>query len=200
MFPGFFVGTIFLFWLVRTLMWGPRYRYWGYGHHHRRWGRAYGPSESLWGDFGGFDDPGPTRDAGTNPRARVEPKSADRASAPFGRDDLEQAVGGFVRALRDRLRATPRQERAFDTAVTKLRDAMDDAQARMKEARDDIARAVRGKAFDESAFDAAASRIEEAMQAIRGAARSALADVHDQLDERQRETLGDLISSHRVDL
>jgi hypothetical protein len=113
---------------------------------------------------------------------------------------LDEAVGAFVRALRDRLRATPGQERAFDAAVTRLHEAIDDAQARIEEAQDDIARAVRSEAFDESAFDAAARRIDEAMLAIRGAARSALVDVHDQLDERQRKTLGDLIGSKRVDL
>jgi len=196
MFPGFFVGTIFLFWLVRTLMWGPRYRYWGYRH--RPWG-AYGPSESLWGDFGDFDRPYRPRDASSHETPRSQ-APADRVGASFGRDDLEQAVGGFVRALRDRLRANPRQERAFDTAVTRLRSAMDDVQARMREARDDVARAVRSEAFDESAFDAATRRIDEAMQAIRGAAKTALADVHDQLDERQRATLADLIGSTRVDL
>jgi hypothetical protein len=124
----------------------------------------------------------------------------DRGGTPFARDGLDEAVGRLVKALRDRLRASSGQEKAFDEAVARLRSAIGDAQARMKEARDDIARAVRGDAFDDSAFDAAARRIDEAMQAIRGAARSALGDLHDQLDERQRETLGDLIGSSRIDL
>jgi hypothetical protein len=113
---------------------------------------------------------------------------------------LDEAVSGFVRALRDRLRATRGQEKAFDEAVTKLRGAIGEARARMNEARDDIARAVRGDAFDDTAFDAAARRIEEAMRSIHGATRSALVDLHDRLDERQRETLSDLIGSSRMDL
>jgi hypothetical protein len=187
MFPGFFVGTICLFWLVRTMMWGPRYRY--HGWRHRSWGPGpYAPSESLWGDFGTYDRPGRPRDV------RVEVETKPR------RDGLDDAVSGFVRALRDRLRATPEQERAFDSAVRRLRDAIDDVQGRVKEARDNIAQAVRGEYFDDSAFDQAARRIEQAMQAVREAAKTALADVHDRLDERQRATLSDLIGSSRFDL
>jgi Heavy-metal resistance len=186
MFPGFFVGTIFLFWLVRTLMWGPRFRYHGYGYRHRPWGGPYG--ESLWGDFGDFDRPARPRHTETSSPASV------------GKPDLDAAVGSFVRALRERLRATPRQGRAFDAVVSRLRGAMDDVEARIKEGRDDIARAVRSDAFDESAFDDATRRIDEAMHAIRDAAKSALVDLHEQLDARQRETLGDLIGSTRVDL
>jgi len=200
MFPGFFVGTIFLFWLVRALMWGPRYRYHGYGYRHRPWGGPYGPGPSLWGDWGDFDRPARPRDAERGASPPRAPRPAERGTAAFGRSGLDDAVGAFVRALRDRLRATPRQERAFDAAVTRLREAMDDVQIRIEEARDDIAQAVRSEPFDESAFDAAARRIDEAMNAIRGAARSALVDVHDQLDERQRKTLADLIGSTRLDL
>jgi hypothetical protein len=190
MFPGFFVGTIFLFWLVRTLMWGPRHRYYGY---RRPWGPGpFDAGESLWGDFGGSDRSYRPREA--------EPASPERGASSRGRESLDEAVGRFVRALRDRLRATPAQEKAFDAAVTKLRGAIDEVQTRMKEARDDIARSVRNESFDDAAFDDATRRIGDAMHAIRGAARSALVDLHDQLDERQRETLVDLIGSSRVDL
>jgi predicted nucleic acid-binding Zn-ribbon protein len=113
---------------------------------------------------------------------------------------LDEAVSGFVKALRDRLRATRGQEKAFDEAVARLREAIGDARVRIDEARDDIARAVRGDAFDDSAFDAAARRIEEAMRTIHGATRSALVDLHDRLDEGQRKTLSDLIGSSRMDL
>jgi len=183
MFPGFFVGTIFLFWLVRTLMWGPRCHY--HGYRHRPWGAPYGPAESLWGDFGWSDRPSPRRGTTTNATTR---------------EGLDEAVDRFVRALRDRLRATPEQEKAFDAAVAKLRHAIGDAQARIHQARDDIARAVRSEPFDDSAFDTASRRIDEAMHAIRGAARRALVELHDRLDERQRQTLGDLIGSSPIDL
>ena len=187
MFPGFFVGTIFLFWLVRTMMWGPRYRYHGYRRH---WGPGpFGAGESLWGDFGGYDCP-------PSPE-RAEP--TERRHASRAHDGLDEAVRGFVDALRLRLRATPAQQRAFDATVAELRRATDDIRARAEKARDDIARAVRSEAFDEAAFDEAARRIAEAMDAIRGAAKRALVDVHDQLDERQRETLADFIGSSRVD-
>jgi hypothetical protein len=188
MFPGFFVGTIFLFWLVRTLMWGPRYRHHGY---RRPWGPGpFGSGESIWGDFGGFDHaPAPER------RERTE-----RSDASRGYDGIDEAVRRFVGALRARLRATPAQERAFDAAVADFRRAADDIRARAEKARDDIAQAVRSEAFDEAAFDEASRRIADAMNAIRDAAKRALADVHDQLDESQRETLADLIRSSRVEL
>jgi hypothetical protein len=188
MFPGFFVGTIFLFWLVRTLMWGPRYRYHGY---RRSWGPGpFGASESLWGDFGGSDR------APASERA----ERTERSHASRGHGGLDEAMNRFVGALRERLRATPAQERTFDDAVAELRRASDDVRARVEKARDDIARAVRSKTFDDAAFDDAARRIADAMDAIRSAAKRALVDVHDRLDERQRATLADLIGSSRVDL
>jgi hypothetical protein len=105
-----------------------------------------------------------------------------------------------VRALRDRLQATPTQERAFDVAVKRLRDTLEAVRARTTEARNDIARALSSEAFDESAFDAASSRIYEALQTLRVAVRSTLGDLHDTLDKQQRETLRDLIGSTRMDL
>src|SRR4051794_5704159 len=116
MFPGFFVGTIFLFWLVRTAIGGPRWRY------HHGYQRPWGPfaGESLWGDLGDVDRPRRSRDA-----APPEPRRTS-----FGSEPLDEAVRQFVQALRDGLHATPDQKRAFDAAVTNLRGAVDDVQAR----------------------------------------------------------------------
>jgi hypothetical protein len=182
MFPGFFIGTVFLFWLVRTIMWGPRHRY-GYGYR-RPWGPGpFDASTSLWGDFGEPDRP-----------------ARERRDPPRSQEGLDDAVRRFVGALRERLHATPSQEKAFDAAVTELRRATVEIRARAEKARDDIARAVRSQPFDGAAFDDAARRMAEALDAIRDAARRVLADVHGTLDERQRDWLADLIRSSRVDL
>ena len=53
MFPWFFIGTICLFLLVRTVLGGPRYgfhRFHGYG---RGW--PEGRRASIWSDFDGHD-------------------------------------------------------------------------------------------------------------------------------------------------
>src|SRR5262249_33639770 len=105
MFPGFFIGTIFLFWLVRALMWGPRYRYRGYGYGQRPWGGPYVQGPSLWGDWDDFDRPARPGYAKTRASPPSAPAAAERAGRAFGRDGLDEAVGAFMRALRDRLRA-----------------------------------------------------------------------------------------------
>ncbi len=142
MFPGFFVGTIFLFLLVRTLMWGPRYRFHRYGGRH--WGPAYyAPPHSLWGDFWSSDRPGRWRDGRAEPAARDRPDASDGATISSGSDPMNEAVRRFVRALRNGLRATPEQELALEAAVTRFRDATDELRGKLKEARNDVARAVR---------------------------------------------------------
>jgi hypothetical protein len=183
MFPGFFIGTLFLFMLVRAAFGGHR-RYgfrrgWGYGP----WAVPYAGerTEWLWGDDP-WDDP-----------PRRQP-SFERREAPAG-GRVEEAIRNVLQSLRDKLGASAEQERAFATAIDRLREATGDLQGRMSDARDDLARAVMAEGFDETAFDAASSRLDEGVRAMRSALREALGHVHDVLDSHQRELLARLIAT-----
>jgi hypothetical protein len=140
MFPGFFIGTMFLFMLVRAVF-GGHHRYGfrrGWAWHGPWEGRYAGErTEWLWGD-----DPWDVRARG---RSRSEP--------PRAPDDgrIKDAIHEFVRSLSDKLGATAEQERAFAAAIERLRSATSDA----------------------------------------------LREVHDVLDERQRELLATLIGRRR---
>ncbi len=201
MFPGFFIGTVFLFLLVRSLIWGPRYGFRRYHAGYGPWGqRGYGPPPWPpwhWGhrqrqDRRWWDDEESDTPDDDEPRPR---EREVRASGPSG---VDEAVEQFVRSLRSRLRATPAQRRAFDAAVARLREATDDFQVGMNEARDDLARALRADTFDELAFEAASLRLDAAIERMRAVARETLVGVHDVLDARQRTILGNLIESRRV--
>jgi hypothetical protein len=185
MFPGFFIGTVFLFMLVRTLVWGHPYRWHAYGHRWRWRARPFeGPSVWLWGD----DDPSPE----TRPSWRHRDVEVTTPS-----EGLEGAVERFLASVRHGLGASATQEKAFAAAVARLRDVTADFRARVNEARDEAARAVRGDAFDDLAFEDASHSLDAAVQAMRAAFRDALVRVHDVLDSRQRAILADVIAPPR---
>jgi len=190
MFPGFFVGTVFLCMLVRAVFGGyHRYGYrrgWGW---HEAWGPRYAgePTEWLWGD-----DPW---DAGSRGRSSSErPSRGEDRTAPSG-GRIEEAVHQFVRSLRDKLGATAEQERAFAAAIDKLREATGELRGRMNDVRTEIARAIRSDEFDENAFEAASRRVDGGADALRTTLRDALRQIHDVLDPRQREMLARLIET-----
>src|SRR5947208_24381 len=123
MFPGFFVGTVFLFLLVRSLVWGRGY---GFRRHYagfRPWGGRgmYEPPVWLWDD----DDPWSARrhrrrEAEAQNARNEPPHSANSFVAASPRDTVDEAIDRFVRSLRDRLGATRSQETAFAAAVARL--------------------------------------------------------------------------------
>jgi hypothetical protein len=187
MFPGFFIGTMFLFLLVRTVLGGHRLR----GHRFHGWygpGWAHGPRASIWGD----SDDG---DVGWGRRGGRGFDASSTRPAPRARDSVRDAIRRFVGALRMSLRATPAQETVFEGALLRLRDATEDLRRGMDEAQRDLAHALRGDAFDDRAFDAASRRMDEVLENLRAHVRAALIDVHEVLDDRQRAALADLLEA-----
>jgi hypothetical protein len=196
MFPAFFIGSMFLFMLVRSLLHGPRMAFYRPGYRYGSWASPWGrggrwdwdsddPEESLWGDRAWWQPRSRSRDAETS------------VSGAATRDHLDAAIRQFIASLRARLRATPAQEKAIAQAVTRVREAGAAIKQRTSEARDHLARAVVGDTFESTAFDAASHRVEQAMQELRAAARVAFAQVHDVLDRRQRAILASMIESTR---
>ncbi|HEY1905183.1 MAG TPA: periplasmic heavy metal sensor [Myxococcaceae bacterium] len=104
---------------------------------------------------------------------------------------------GPLRWLFERMDTSPGQEKVIAEAAEALRGTMrgwhDDAE-RM---RSDVARSIRGEAFDAAALEEAFARAEARMAGVRETLRGQAARVHEALDSRQRAELADLLASGR---
>jgi len=103
----------------------------------------------------------------------------------FGRRGLYMALS--------RLDATPAQERAIVGEVDRLRERLHAAKASMRDARPDLAAAIRGPSLDDAALGAVLGRVDGATTEARAAVTDALRNIHGLLDERQRDQVADLL-------
>lgn len=165
---GFFVGTVCLIGLIKTLRWGCHHRGGGcgYGYHGGGWGRRgwgghgyHGDHDGGWGG-GGWSGP-----------------------------------GMILRALFQRLDTTPGQEKVIVAAYEEVREATRAARGEARASRADIAKAMRAPGIDEVLFGEMFARHDAALETLRKAGVGAIAKVHDALDERQRARLADLIEA-----
>jgi FKBP-type peptidyl-prolyl cis-trans isomerase FkpA len=144
----------------------------GWGHHHLHrgpWGGGdggWGGDEEPW-EHGGGGFGGPGRHGG-----RV-----------------------FMRALGDRLDASPAQERVIRDAFGELRDTAAKLRGEGKSTRADVASAFRRSSFDAETFGELFARHDRSLEELRKAFVGAGARIHDALDEKQRNRLADLIES-----
>ncbi len=100
----------------------------------------------------------------------------------------------WLRAVFARLDTTPGQEREIRAAIEEFQTTARSAKEGLKGAREDLARALRGEAFDEAAVGEASSRSDAATATIKVALEVALKRVHAVLDAGQRERLADLLA------
>jgi Spy/CpxP family protein refolding chaperone len=89
--------------------------------------------------------------------------------------------------------ASPAQERAIIGEVEKLKDRVRGARSSVKDARGDLAAAVRAPVLDDAALGAVLGRVDGATGEARGAVVEALRNIHAVLDDKQREQLADLL-------
>jgi len=89
--------------------------------------------------------------------------------------------------------ATPAQERAIVGEIDKLKERLQSARGSVKDARGDLAAAVRGPVLDDAALGAVLGRVDGATGEARTAILEALRNVHAVLDDRQREQLADIL-------
>jgi hypothetical protein len=165
---GFVIGAICLIGLIKLLRRG---RYGGgCGGGWRGQGGGCGHRGGGWRGYRGWDD-----------------RDGDRGHGWGGGPEW------FLRAVFDRLDATPAQEKVIKSAVEEVREAGRAAKDEFKKSRSEVAKAVRGPAIDEVFFGELFSRHDSAIESVRKAAVGAIAKVHDALDEKQRERLADLI-------
>jgi hypothetical protein len=93
--------------------------------------------------------------------------------------------------------ASPAQERAIISEVDKLRDRLQAARVGLKDARGDLAAAIRGPVLDDAALGAVLGRLDGATGEARAAILEALRNIHGVLDDKQRERLADLLERGR---
>lgn len=109
----------------------------------------------------------------------------DHFGGGFGRRGLYMALS--------RLDATPAQERAIVAEVDRLRERLRGAKSGIRDARPDLAAAIRGPLLDDAALGAVLGRVDAATTEARGAVTDALRNIHGLLDERQRERVADFL-------
>lgn len=107
--------------------------------------------------------------------------------------------GGMRRHLARRvlvhLDTTPGQEKAIRNAVETLRNNLMDGRSELSAVRRDVAQAFGGDVFDEQALNAAITKQEAFVTRARGEIITAMREVHEALDGRQRRQLAEWIAS-----
>ncbi len=99
----------------------------------------------------------------------------------------------MLHAALARIDATPAQERVIVGEIEKLQERMYGARTSLKDAKPDLAAAVRGPVLDDAALGALLGRVDASTGEARTAVLDALRNIHAVLDDRQRQTVGDLI-------
>ena len=99
----------------------------------------------------------------------------------------------MLHAALARLDATPAQERVIVGEIDRLKTRVRDARSNLKDARGDLAAAVRSSSLDDAALGAVLGRVDAATGEARSAAIDALRGIHAVLDDGQRNQLGDIL-------
>jgi len=99
----------------------------------------------------------------------------------------------MLHAALARIDATPAQERVIVGEIQNLQERMYGARSKLKEARGDLAAAVRGPVLDDAALGAVLGVVDSSTGEARAAMIDALRNIHTVLDDRQRATVADLI-------
>jgi len=102
---------------------------------------------------------------------------------------------GPLRWLFERMDTSPGQERVISEAADALRGTMRGWHDDTERMRSDVARSLRGEAFDAAALEEAFGRAEARLATVRETERGQAARVHEALDPRQRAELADLVAS-----
>lgn len=108
-------------------------------------------------------------------------------AGPYGRRNW------MTYAALARLDATPAQERVIIGEIDRLKERVHGAKSNLKEARGDLAAALRSPALDDAALGAALGRLDAASADVRATMLEALRSIHAVLDDKQRGQLADML-------
>jgi Spy/CpxP family protein refolding chaperone len=100
---------------------------------------------------------------------------------------------GRMRWLFERLDTSPGQEKVFVKAADDLTEAFDKLRDELRNTRAAIAQALRGEQFDGGSLRELHEKHDALLAQLRETMRTAMAQVHESLDPRQRRELADLI-------
>jgi uncharacterized membrane protein len=81
------------------------------------------------------------------------------------------------------------------SALDELKEAAGALRGTGRDVRADVARAIRGSLLDDVALENATARIDDAGVKLRAAVRTAVAKMHEVLDDRQRKMVADMVDS-----
>lgn len=101
---------------------------------------------------------------------------------------------GLYMAL-SRIDVSPAQERAIIGEVDRMKERLWAARRSVKDARPDLAAAIRGPSLDDAALGAVLGRMDSATTEARSAIVEALRNIHGLLDDRQRGQVADFLDS-----
>lgn len=161
---GFIIGTVCLVGLIKVLRWNRRG--YGYGACGGRGFHGHGGHGHHHHQHGGWGRGGWRRGGGS---------------------------GLWLRGLFERLDTSPGQEKVIKKSVEDLFQSTRNLRGELDESRRDAARAMRGASVDEVALGEAFARQDEKLREIRKSIVGALANVHEALDEDQRNRLADML-------
>lgn len=106
----------------------------------------------------------------------------------------------WLRYMFERLDTMPGQEKAILAIADQVGAMLREARSDWEKAREDMARALRAETLDQAALSDASTRLDEASQRLRETISSALGQLHELLDQRQREELADMLTAARSPL
>jgi hypothetical protein len=101
----------------------------------------------------------------------------------------------MLNAMLERIDATPAQERAIVGEIEKLEDRIHGAKGNLRDARGDLAAALRGSVLDDAALGAVLGRVDGTTAEVRAAILDALRNIHGVLDDRQREQVASMLDN-----
>lgn len=99
----------------------------------------------------------------------------------------------MLHAALARLDASPAQERAIIAELEKLEERVHGARRNLKDARGDLAAAIRNPQLDDAALGAVLGRVDASTGEVRSAAIEAVRNIHALLDDNQRAQLADML-------
>lgn len=99
----------------------------------------------------------------------------------------------MMHAALARIDASPAQERAIIAEIEKLQERLHGAKRNVKEARVDLATAIRGTTLDDAALGAVLGRVDTSTVEARTAMLDAVRSIHGVLDDKQRAQVADLL-------
>lgn len=177
---GFLIGTVCLIGLVKTLRGGCGGGRWGRGG----WGYGGGHGGCGGGGCGEHEGWGGRHGHGHH-------EGWGGGGPPWARGGFGR--GMMLRALFQRLEATPGQEKVIAQALEELRGEAEKHRGELRQSRADVAKAVRSEGFDEVLFGELFSRHDVTIEAMRKAAMGAIGKVHAILEPKQRERFAEII-------